>query len=98
MKLGRYCSLIPCLQAAGISVAFGIEAVKTTYWKEITVWFTLFVAAFCCLYYLAAFHVTNTNYYEEEAVIVPVEVAEKFEHSGGSENVVNLPQGADMKV
>ncbi|KIW32554.1 uncharacterized protein PV07_04085 [Cladophialophora immunda] len=80
IKLGRYSSLIPCLQAAGITVAFGIDSAKTTYWKQIVVWFTLFGAAFACLYYLAAFHITETNYFKEEAVIVPLDVAEKAGH------------------
>lgn len=74
-KLARYCSLVPALQAAGIAIAFGIDAVKPAYWKEFTVWITLFVAAFGCLYYLAAFHITETNYFKEENVIVPVHVA-----------------------
>ncbi len=91
MKLGRYSSLVPCLQAAGITVAFGLEAVKTAYWKEITVWFTLFMSAFGCLYYLATFHITETNYYKEEAVIVPLEVAEKMEGFSHTTTVNETP-------
>jgi hypothetical protein len=93
-KLGRYASLIPALQAAGITVAFGIDAVKPAYWKEITVWLTLFAAAFVCLYYLAAFHITETNYFKEDAVIVPLDVVEKMEHQTHVSTLTETPDSA----
>lgn len=61
-KLARYCGLIPAFQAAGIAIAFGIDATKPAYWKEFTVWLSLFAAAFVCLYVLAFYYIEETNY------------------------------------
>jgi hypothetical protein len=93
-KLARYCSLVPALQAAGITIAFGIDAVKPAYWKEFTVWLILFVAAFGCLYYLAAFHIIETNYFKEDAVIVPVHVA--IEHGKELPEFDEAPSSNEM--
>jgi len=72
--------------SAGTASAFGIDAAGTPYLHEICAYFALFVISVPILLFNAN-HATETNYFMEDGVGVPVHVQLEKHHIVGREVV-----------
>ncbi|CAL5871358.1 uncharacterized protein PFLUO_LOCUS5608 [Penicillium psychrofluorescens] len=72
--------------SAGTATAFGIDAADTPYLNEICAYFALFVISVPILLFNAN-HATESNYFMEDGVGVPVHVQLEQRHIVGREVV-----------
>ncbi|OWB73079.1 hypothetical protein B5S31_g2811 [[Candida] boidinii] len=76
-----YSGIIVTFQAAGISIAFGLNAAGVAYEKLLIVWWVLYGTSMICMACAIKFFVTDTDYGKEENVIVPLEARNEIEQS-----------------
>ncbi|GMF07152.1 unnamed protein product [[Candida] boidinii] len=74
-----YSGIIVTFQAAGISIAFGLNAAGVTFEKLLIVWWVLYGSSMVCMACAIKFFVTDTDYGKEENVILPLEAREQIE-------------------
>jgi hypothetical protein len=67
--------------SAGTAVAFGVDASSPPYSAESAGWFGITTICWPILLFIAAFHVTDTNYGRETQVIVPLHARKAIELS-----------------
>lgn len=70
-KLSNYSSIVPALQACGISVGFGINASGISIDKIMAVWFAIYMVSIPLLFFSIKWYVVESNYHLEDNVIVP---------------------------
>lgn len=64
--------------AAGEAICFGLDSIKVPYIKEAGVLFAFYASSVLIFCYLAAFHITDTQYFaSEDGVVIPKHVVEE---------------------
>ncbi len=72
--LARYSGVFRAGIAAGECVSFGIDSTLLSFKTEVIVYFTLSAIGIIILYSVCYWKTTETNYFAEENVIVPLQV------------------------
>lgn len=68
--------------SSGTAVSFGTDATKQPYENENAAYFALATLCWPILYFVAWKYTTDTNYYQEETVIVPIHVRKEMHIEG----------------
>jgi hypothetical protein len=70
--------------SAGTAVSFGVDATAQPYENENAAYFALSTLCWPILYFVAWKWTTDTNYFKEESVIVPIHVRKEMRIEGVS--------------
>jgi len=76
-KAANYAGVYRGFLGAGESICFGLDSIKVPFIKEAGVIFAFYFTGILVLLYLAAFHVRETRYFEEEDVVVPMHILDE---------------------
>jgi hypothetical protein len=68
--------------SAGTAVSFGVDATAQPYQNENAAYFALTTLCWPILYFVAWKCTTDTNYFKEESVIVPIHVRKEMHIEG----------------
>jgi hypothetical protein len=68
--------------SAGTAVSFGVDATAQPYQNENAAYFALSTLCWPILYFVAWKWTTDTNYFKEESVIVPIHVRKEMHIEG----------------
>lgn len=67
--------------ASGEAICFGLDSIAVPYIKEAGVLFAFYATGVLVFIYIAAFHITDTEYFTgEEGVVIPVHVVVEHEY------------------
>jgi hypothetical protein len=72
--------------SAGTAVAFGIDASLVPYRTENAVYFAITTLAWPILLFIAVKYTTDTNYFKESGIVVPVHIQLKQRTGSGSDD------------
>lgn len=81
-KSGAMAGLFVGLLSAGTAVSFGVDATAPPYENENAAWFSMATLCWPILTYIAWTCVKDTNYLEEDSVVVPIHMRKKLEVPG----------------
>jgi hypothetical protein len=85
--------------AAGEAIIFGLDSIAIPYIKEAGVLFAFYTTGIIIFIYLAAFHITETQYFTgEEGVVIPTHVIREHEHELGDISDKGTEPAAEQNV
>ena len=85
--------------AAGEAIIFGLDSIAIPYIKEAGVLFAFYTTGIIVFIYLAAFHITDTQYFTgEEGVVIPNHVLQEHEHELGDVSMKRSEPDAEQNV
>ena len=71
-------SQVSMFLAAGEAICFGLDSIAVPYVKEAGTIFAFYATGIIIFIYLAAYHITETEYFaDEEGVVIPKHVVEE---------------------
>lgn len=84
--------------AAGEAICFGVDSIGVPYIKEAGAIFAFYATGVIVFVYLAAYHITDTEYFAgEEGVVIPKHVVEENPDIAAKVHVEMTPAGPEQK-